>query len=210
MTMSAPSTRQRAVIALVRGFVEAIPSGRHRAAGSVTLITGDPAMIVDTGGPEQRQQILDALAANGVDPAAIQYVINTHGHLDHVGNNNLFPQATFILDSDLASNGEYRIHDFRTGTLDIPSNDGGPPVIVMLTPGHTDHDVSVIVRTSNGTVAVVGDLFEYEGDWVDQGWLAWSKDPDMQRTSRKAVQAVADYIVPGHGGMFKVVRGLEV
>lgn len=200
-----PQVTSREAIVLVRGFMEAIPSGAHRAGGTVTLITGDPSVIVDTGGPEQRQQILDALAANRVDPASIQYVINTHGHLDHIGNNNLFPNATFILDSDLARQGEYRVHDFRTRTLEIASNSGGPPIVVMFTSGHTDHDVSVIVETAAGTVAVVGDLFEYDGDWADDAWIAWSRDRGLQQASREAVLAIADYVIPGHGDRFAVV-----
>ena len=203
--VDAPQAPAREAIVLVPGFVEAIASGVHRAGGTVTLITGDPKVIVDTGGPEQRQQILDALAANGVDPGAIKYVINTHGHLDHTGNNNLFPRATFILDRDVAREGEYRGHDFRAWPLEIPSHGGGQPIVVMFTPGHTDHDISVIVETSIGTVAVVGDLFEYAGDWADDAWMAWSRDRDLQQASREAVRAIADYIIPGHGDRFAVV-----
>ena len=93
--------------------------GDKRAGGTVTLITGDPMVVVDTGAPEQRQEILDALTARGQDPANIAWVVNTHGHLDHIGNNNLFPNATFVLDSDLARDGEYQIHDFRVAPLEI-------------------------------------------------------------------------------------------
>ena len=79
----------------------------------------------------------------------------------------------------------------------------------MLTPGHTDHDLSVVVETGIGTVAIVGDLFEYEGDWADDAWLAWSRDQGRQRESRQAMLAIADYIIPGHGTMFRVTPGLR-
>jgi glyoxylase-like metal-dependent hydrolase (beta-lactamase superfamily II) len=196
----------RDAIVLVPGYVEALPGGRVHAGGTVTLITGDPSVIVDTGAPEQQQQIVDALATHGVDPDEIQWVVNTHGHLDHVGNNNLFPQATFILDSDLAKDGEYWTHDFRQGPLTIASDDGGPAIVVMPTPGHTDHDLSVIVEASIGTVAVVGDLFEYDGDSADDAWLAWSRDRALQQASRDAVLAIADHIIPGHGDRFATHR----
>jgi glyoxylase-like metal-dependent hydrolase (beta-lactamase superfamily II) len=199
-----PKSRARDAIVLVRGFVAGATGGRQRASGTVTLITGDPLVIVDTGAPEQRREILDALAARRIDPAAIAWVVNTHGHLDHIGNNNLFPNATFVLDSDLAKDGEYWIHDFRQAPLEIESRDGGEPIVVMLTPGHTDHDLSAIVQTPVGTVAVVGDLFEYEGDRDDNAWRAWSKNPVAQTASRARVMALADYIIPGHGDRFKV------
>jgi glyoxylase-like metal-dependent hydrolase (beta-lactamase superfamily II) len=201
-----PKPRARDAIVLVRGFVEGATGARQRASGTVTLITGDPLVIVDTGAPEQRREILDALAGRRVDPAMIAWVVNTHGHLDHIGNNNLFPNATFVLDSDLARDGEYWIHDFRQRPLEIASSDGRPPIVVMLTPGHTDHDLSVIVETSLGIVAVVGDLFEYEGDWNDNAWRFWSKNPAVQEESRAAVMALADYIIPGHGDRFGPLR----
>jgi glyoxylase-like metal-dependent hydrolase (beta-lactamase superfamily II) len=199
-----PAPRAREAIVLVRGFVDAVKDGRQRAGGTVTLIAGDPAVIVDTGAPEQRQEILDALAARGVDPASIAWVVNTHGHLDHIGNNNLFLNATFVLDADLARDGEYWTHGFRKHPLEIASSNGGQPIVVMLTAGHTDHDLTVIVETASGTVAIVGDLFEYEGDWNDNAWRAWSKDPVRQQESRAAVMAIADHIIPGHGDRFKV------
>ncbi len=204
--MSAPGSTPpvREVVVLVRGFVDAVKNGRQRAGGTVTLITGDPTVIVDTGAPQQRQEILGALANRGVDPAAIAWVVNTHGHLDHIGNNNLFPNATFVLDSDLARDGAYWTHDFRTTPLEIASADGSSPIVVMPTPGHTDHDLSVNVETATGTVAIVGDLFEYDGDWDDNAWRAWSKNPVAQEESRASVIALADYIIPGHGGRFKV------
>ena len=204
--MRTARARPRKAIILSRGFVEPLPGGRHRAAGTVTLITGSPCVIVDTGGPEQRQQILDALAAQRIAPADIRYVINTHGHLDHVGNNSLFPDATFILDSDIALEGEYWTHRFKQGPLEIASTNGAAPILVTFTPGHTDHDLSVVVETAIGTVAVVGDLFEYEGDWADDAWLSWSKDADAQRGSREAVIALADYIIPGHGDIFRAPK----
>ena len=56
-------------------------------------------------------------------------------------------------------------------------------------------------------IAVAGDLFEYEGDWNDNSWRAWSKDPSTQEASRRRVLALADYIIPGHGDRFKVPSG---
>ncbi|OTF73862.1 hypothetical protein BLA29_010794 [Euroglyphus maynei] len=70
------------------------------------------------------------------------------------------------------------------------------------------NDVSVICRNVErlGTVAIVGDLFESGADlqneqlWIDAG----SMNPTEQRNNRDYILSIADYIVPGHGGMFKV------
>ncbi|MGH7592570.1 MAG: MBL fold metallo-hydrolase [Gemmatimonadales bacterium] len=176
------------------------------AAGTITLIKGTPNIIVDTGDVTQRQELLDALARHQVSVDAIAWVINTHGHLDHIGNNNLFPGATFVLAGDLACGGEYWTHDFARGPLSIACDPAEPAVTVVPTAGHTDHDVSVLVPTAQGLVAVVGDLFEHGRDDEYDAWQHWSQDVPRQLASRARIRAVADYIVPGHGDMFRTRR----
>jgi glyoxylase-like metal-dependent hydrolase (beta-lactamase superfamily II) len=197
------------VTVLIAGYSKPTGDGRYLAAGTVTLIHGAQHVLVDTGDPGQRQQLLDALGIQGLSPADIAFVVNTHGHLDHIGNNNLFAGATFILDTDVSRDGVYWTHDFDRGPLHLPSAEGDAPVTVMRTPGHTDHDLSVIVDTSIGAVAIVGDLFEYQDDDTERAWIQWSRDPQQQRASRDAVLALARYIVPGHGDMFAVASELR-
>lgn len=56
-----------------------------------------------------------------------------------------------------------------------------------------------------GTVVISGDIFEnaqdrqYANLWRDNSLL-----PELQERSRNRILSIADYIVPGHGGMFKV------
>lgn len=67
--------------------------------------------------------------------------------------------------------------------------------------------VSVVVKSENrGTVVVAGDLFENEKDLEDENvWIsAGSDSEDLQRKNRQKILEIADYIVPGHGPMFKV------
>jgi glyoxylase-like metal-dependent hydrolase (beta-lactamase superfamily II) len=161
-------------------------------------------VLVDSGDPWQRQEILDALAIADLNPADISFVVNTHGHLDHVGNNNLFPHATFILGSDVARHGEYWTHAFDQGPLVIEATDGSDPIAVIATPGHTDHDLSVLVRTREGVVAIAGDTFEYEADELDNAWRRWSVNAARQQASRDTIRELADFIVPGHGGLFRI------
>lgn len=57
-----------------------------------------------------------------------------------------------------------------------------------------------------GTVFISGDLFENENDIKDPSiWIAaGSANQELQRKNRNIVAQAADYIIPGHGPMFKV------
>lgn len=83
-----------------------------------------------------------------------------------------------------------------------------PLIAVRETPGHTLSCVSVLVdNVANlGRVAVTGDLFEREEDLNDENiWIdAGSESVDEQRENRQFVLDNFDWIVPGHGPMFKV------
>lgn len=186
---------------LQTGYARIVSPSQMHADGTVTLIKGPKNIIVDTGGPWDREKIIDALAAEGLDAKDINYVICTHGHSDHIGNNNLFAGATFVVSFDISKGDLYTFHDFKSGAAYRIDED----IEVIATPGHTGQDVSVIVRTEEGTIAIVGDLYEREGDLEDESlWRANSSDPTEQDRARKKVFAVADFIIPGHGGMFRV------
>ncbi|NWX41139.1 MBLC1 protein, partial [Steatornis caripensis] len=180
------------------------PDGTVRADGSITLVWGGPVTaLVDTGGPWDRRRLLRLLADRGLSPRDLTHVVCTHGHSDHVGNLNLFPDATLAVGTDVSrGDGRYLRHGLR---------DGRPYVLdpgrleVVATAGHTLGHVSVVVRqTALGTAVVAGDLFEREDD--EGEWRALSEDPETQERSRRRVLAVADVIVPGHGPPFRVFR----
>lgn len=78
---------------------------------------------------------------------------------------------------------------------------------MLRTPGHTAECVSVkVTNTSLGTVIITGDLFEKEEDIEDASiWIsAGTHNEKLQRDTRHLIIQQADYIVPGHGPMFKV------
>ncbi|NXH79483.1 MBLC1 protein, partial [Hydrobates tethys] len=189
---------------LQEGYSRPQPDGTFHADGSITLVWGGPVTaLVDTGGPWDRQRLLDLLGDGGLSPEDVTHVICTHGHSDHVGNINLFPTATLVVGLDVSRGaGRYLPHGLA---------EGRPYVLhpgyleVVATPGHTLGHVSVVVRaTSLGTAVVAGDLFEKEED--EEEWRALSEDPAKQERSRRRVMAVADVIVPGHGPPFRVFR----
>ena len=181
------------------GYTTWLSDTEVKADGTITLITGPKNIIVDTGLPQDRDTILTALQKENLKPEDISFVICTHGHSDHIGNINLFPNATVIVSHDVCKGDVYTIHNFASGKPYIIDED----IEVVPTPGHTGQDVSVIVRTRDGIVAVVGDLFECEADLKDELiWRKFSSSPEIQETNRLKILETADYIVPGHGSMF--------
>ena len=52
---------------------------------------------------------------------------------------------------------------------------------------------------------VQGDLFECEEDLTDSSiWRDVSEQSELQEKSRRRILQIADYIVPGHGKIFRV------
>ncbi|XP_032680786.1 metallo-beta-lactamase domain-containing protein 1 [Odontomachus brunneus] len=194
------------VIVLFNGYSKQLNETTMDSNCTCTLIKGPKLIIVDTMTAWDREKILDALAQHNISPIDIDYVVCTHGHSDHIGNNNLFTNAEHIVG--------YCVH---RGTMFFDKNiinedyELCPGVKIVYTPGHTGEDVTVLVETmKNGEkicFAITGDLFEKEEDilsphiWKSMGTSEFLK---TQYRMRKHIINLADYIIPGHGPMFQV------
>lgn len=179
------------------------------ANGTATLVqSGGMNIIVDTLGPFDRDKLVKLLADKKIHPDNISIVVGTHNHTDHIGNLNLFTKCDHYV-GDQKSRGDYfefdifKDHPYKN--FNLTEN-----VRLFSTPGHVENDVSVVVEKVDklDTVGVVGDLFERGEDVNDESiWLdAGSADPDAQRKNRERIYSYCDYIVPGHGGMFKACK----
>lgn len=191
------------------GFAEWLQPDRvMRASGSSSLIlSSDHKVLVDTLGPWESDRLKSLLQSQGLHPDDIDAVVCTHGHPDHVGNLNLFTRSkVHIVGFSVYEEDRYSMHPFDRGT----PYSLGDNIQVIPTPGHTLTCVSVIAKNVEkmGTVVVAGDLFEREQDLKDDNiWInAGSENPSAQRINRQKVLQTADFIVPGHGDLFKVVK----
>lgn len=192
------------VSVLLEGYSYTDTEKKYRANGTCTLVTGkDKKILVDTGSPRDKQRLLEKLKEHNIAPEEVNYVVCTHGHVDHVGNLNLFSNAILMVSHDILQEQDVYVDPPENFNKGAPYCIDRENVQVITTPGHTHGDVSVVVRdTEYGTVVICGDVFEHEGD--DNLWEEFSEFPEKQRESRKRVLEIADWIVPGHGEMFKV------
>ncbi|XP_043101144.1 metallo-beta-lactamase domain-containing protein 1 [Puntigrus tetrazona] len=189
------------VSVLKEGYCIAEPDGAFRADGTISLITGPQTILVDTGGPWDRDFLLAKLKEKGLTPDNVATVVGTHGHSDHVGNLGLFPNAKIIVGCDINVGDRYLPNQLAEGQP-YPIDDY---VSVIPTPGHMGRDVSVLVKgTSEGTVLVAGDLFERCHD--EDSWKELSENPRIQESNRQMALQIADVIIPGHGPLFRVHR----
>lgn len=185
------------VIVLRPGDNRLTAGGAVQAVCTVSLIRGDGVcVLVDTGGPGERDLIISALAQHRLRVEDVQHVVCTHGHVDHVGNLNLFSRATFLAGRDRSIGDCFMPLDLAAGPVRLFAG-----VEMLATPGHTSEDLSVLVESDGGVVAIAGDVFE-NGNPADRSWLELSRSPATQRRSRAALLSRANYIVPGHGAMF--------
>src|SRR3954465_12600129 len=183
-----PSADSARVHVLFSGYVD---TGRSpwAVASTVTYIRDDDVhVIVDPGFVPAQNSILDPLRDQGVQPEDITDVIFSHHHPDHTVNAALFPAA--------------RIHDhmavYREDTwLSRPAEgfEISGSIRLLETPGHTPQDITTLVETAEGTVALTHLWWSQAGPPEDP----LATDGAALHAGRKRVLDLATLIIPGHG-----------
>jgi glyoxylase-like metal-dependent hydrolase (beta-lactamase superfamily II) len=173
---------------LFRGYVGS------RVASTVSYVEeGSFRAIVDPGMVPSRESILAPLRRRGIRPEKITDVILSHHHPDHTVNCALFPNA--------------RIHDFwatyhqdRWTSVPAEGRRLAPSVELLETPGHTPQDITTLVGTPRGGVALTHLWWNVRGPTPDP----YAVDERELERQRRRVSAVAEQIIPGHGAPFRI------
>ena len=164
--------------------VAAMPDGLSSAGGAMMW--------------RRPKTIASQLAVIGVKPADIRYVAISHTHGDHIGNVDMFPAATVLIQSaeyDWAFAGASppfsKEHPVRKldGELDV-FGDGS--VRVISTPGHTPGHESLLVHMARtGYVVLSGDAAHFRDNWENRRVPSMNVDKDKTLAS---MQHIADLL----------------
>lgn len=187
---------------LIKGYASI--NGKKATSTTTLILDGKLKFVVDPG--MDREKLLSGLKENNLEPNDINYVIQTHGHIDHVGLTAIFEKATVIDDE--------AFYTFDGGYVAHGGNIPESTLKILKTPGHDLNHMSVIVNTDKGKVVIAGDVFwwyDEEDKKTDYQSLMnrideWAKNNDDLKESRKKILAIADFVIPGHGEMFEVKK----
>jgi glyoxylase-like metal-dependent hydrolase (beta-lactamase superfamily II) len=169
---------------------------REAHSTSSLIVGGSHNVLVDTSSRHLRDHLISGLRSRNLGPQDIDMLVCTHLHSDHVGNNDLFPNAIWYARAEEGPGPFYR--SIRSELELIPG------VQLIHTPGHTRGSMSVVVDTPAGRYVIAGDAFPTKDNfdkWVAPGI---NYDETAAIKSMKRIACSADLIVPGHGAPFPV------
>ena len=191
------------VTVLVEGYARKTEKCYEATCSTVLIEDNNKKIIVDPGCNEAA--LIKALAAKGLGTANIDYIFLTHYHIDHLLNLVLF-KGKDVLDGSTIYRGDKE--------YEYSSKLPGTSIEVVSTPGHAHEQATLFVNTNQGVIAIAEDLFWWEDGKqksTTKKALLELKDPFVKNKkdllhSRRIVLEKADWIIPGHGKMFKVEK----
>jgi glyoxylase-like metal-dependent hydrolase (beta-lactamase superfamily II) len=189
---------------LIEGYAKKLRQGYIASSTTCLIITGNKKIITDPGC--NRKKLLTALRKENLTTDQINYVFLSHCHPDHILLAGIFKKAKVItFDSNL-------IYD-KDLLLEFNKHVLGKDIEIIETPGHVLEHLSLLVNTAKGKVAIAGDVIWWlddEKQVVDINKKDQSEARGMNMNdlvkSRKKLLKISDYIIPGHGKIFKVEK----
>jgi len=151
----------------------------------------DIVMVIDPGVLEDQKMLVDKLKTEGLSIGDISIVCITHSHIDHYRNIGMFPRAKTLEYWGLGNR-----NTFEDWKEQFTEN-----IQIVKTPGHSYDSITLFVKTDKGIIAVCGDVF-WKENFPEED--VYASDKEKLQESRKKILEMADWIIPGHGKMFKV------
>lgn len=192
-------SRQAPTVKVIRtGFIVRQGDRIMDASSSVALVESEGVrIVVDTGSPRDIDALPSLFENAGAPPGSVDYVVNTHLHVDHIGCNDLFENARFVA---------HEMEDPPVGTIKLKKGmDLARGVRLVPTPGHTRGSISVLVAGARKW-ALAGDAIPTRDNYEKHVPPFINIDPRLAIESMDAILDWAEMVVPGHDSPFEVVR----
>jgi glyoxylase-like metal-dependent hydrolase (beta-lactamase superfamily II) len=169
------------------------------------ILGGDDPILVDTGARDteimerlgmtgfidEEQRLENQLAQHGLDTGDVRFILHTHHHIDHAGQDERFPRATLVTNRrelEFSASGlmgaqyppEYvkhhidRLHTpgaLRLLDLELSGpQEVFPGIVCESAGGHTEGSMNVLVETAEGTACICGDVIYDIQNQVVEPW----------------------------------------
>jgi len=184
------------------------------------IIQGAKTVAVDVGLDRYIGALLREMEQDGIDPASVDYIVNTHLHLDHTAGNTEFKKKSgaVILMAQVQKE-HYSVSvkdtsrffglepvDFQEdGTLVTPLLLGSLTLEVIDTPGHSPD--SVCFYCPEKKFLISGDLlFDHNTGRSD---LPGGKGELLKKSIERISDLDVDVLLPGHMGILAEARYVQ-
>jgi N-acyl homoserine lactone hydrolase len=176
------------------------------AMPNTLLVCGERDYLVDPGLIMQGAPLFAALGSLGVDASDIQDVILTHLHFDHAEGLAAWPQRRVFVHR-LETEAPYAqivagmLETVRLEVVDGEQGEIEPGIRWLLTPGHSDGLITILVDSDDGLVAIASDCVGPLPEYFDEMDLPEDFGPERDelleqwRRIRELDPAV---VIPGH------------
>jgi glyoxylase-like metal-dependent hydrolase (beta-lactamase superfamily II) len=169
------------------------------------LIQASENYVVDPGLVMQGAPVSSSLRARGIEPHTVK-VILTHAHFDHVEALIEFSQReTYLheIELDAPYTGIYQsiIDMVRITKLSGEEGEIEPGLRWILTPGHSDGLVSLLVDTDDGLVVIASDCVGPLPEYFEQMDLPEDFGPEREELLRQWERIRSldpQTVIPGH------------
>jgi N-acyl homoserine lactone hydrolase len=170
------------------------------------LIRGERDYLVDPGLIMQGAPVIGAMTELGVDPNEVKDVILTHLHFDHAEGLAGWPmRRTYVHKNETEAPYAQLVSGvLEMANLEVLDGEEGeiePGVRWLLTPGHSDGLISLLVDTDEGLVVIASDCVGPLPEYFDEMDLPEDFGPEREELLRqwKRIRDLDPAVViPGH------------